>query len=142
MGLKTKALTKSLWVFHLCAGGSCNNCDIEILDLLTPRFDVERFGIVLVGSARHADVLLVTGSLTRKAAPRARRVYEQMPKPGLVVACGACALGRGIFNEGYNTPCRLDELMPVDVYIPGCPPKPEAMIAGIAKLINKVKGQK
>lgn len=142
MNLKTKALTKSLWVFHLCAGGSCNNCDIEILDLLTPRFDVERFGITLVGSVRHADVLLVTGSLTRKAASRARRVYEQMPKPGFVVACGTCALGRGIFNDGYNTPCRLDELMPVDLYVPGCPPKPEAIIAGIVKLITKVKGLK
>lgn len=142
MSIKLKALTKSLWVFHLCIGGSCNNCDIEILDLLTPRFDVERFGIMLVGSIRHADVLLITGSLSRKAATRAKHIYEQMPKPGVVVACGTCAAGRGIFKEGYNTPCALDELIPVDVYIPGCPPKPEAIIAGVVKLINKVRSQK
>ena len=142
MNLKLKALTKSLWVFHLCVGGSCNNCDIEILDLLTPRFDVERFGITLVGSIRHADVLLITGSLTRKAAPRAKRLYEQMPKPGVVIAVGSCALGRGIFKDGYNTPYPLDELIPVDLYIPGCPPKPEAMISGIVKLLEKLKGKK
>jgi len=142
MDLKLKALTKSLWVFRLCIGGSCNNCDIEILDLLTPRFDVERFGIVLVGSIRHADVLLVTGSLSRKAATRAVQVYKQMPKPSIVVACGTCALGRGIFKDGYNSPCALDELIPVDVYIPGCPPKPEAIILGIVKVIEKIKEKK
>ena len=142
MSLKLKALTKSLWVFHLCAGGSCNNCDIEILDLITPRYDVERFGIVLVGSIRHADVLLVTGSVTKKAAPIVKRLYEQMPKPGVVVAIGSCALGQGIFKGNYNTPGPLDELIPVDLYVPGCPPKPEAMISGIVKLIKKLRGQK
>ena len=91
-----------------------------------------------MGSIRHADVLLITGSLTYKSAVRAKRVYEQMPKPGVVVAVGSCALGRGIFKDGYNTPCPLDELIPVDLYIPGCPPKPEAMISGIVKLIKKV----
>ena len=142
MNVRLKALTKSLWVFHLCVGGSCNNCDIEILDLLTPRYDVERFGIMLVGSIRQADVLLITGSLSRKAAPRAKRLYEQMPKPAVVVAVGSCALGRGIFKDGYNTPCPLDELIPVDLYIPGCPPKPEAMISGIVKLVKKVNEAK
>jgi Ni,Fe-hydrogenase III small subunit len=142
MNLKLKALTKSLWVFHLCIGGSCNNCDIEILDLLTPRFDVERFGIMLVGSVRHADVLLITGSLTYKAAERAKRLHQQMPKPGVVVAIGSCALGRGMFKDSYNSPCPLDELIPVDLYIPGCPPKPEAMIDGIVKLVKKVRGEK
>jgi Ni,Fe-hydrogenase III small subunit len=140
MNLKLKALTKSLWVFHLCIGGSCNNCDIEILDLLTPRFDVERFGIQLIGSIRHADVLLITGSLTRKAAPRAKLLYRQMPEPKIVLACGTCACGRGIFKDGYNSPCPLDEIIPVDVYVPGCPPKPEAIISGIVKVIRKVRG--
>ena len=140
MKLKDLALTKSLWVFHL-ATGSCNNCDIEILDLLTPRFDVERFGILLVGSIRHADVLLVTGAVSRKAASRLKRLYEQAPKPCLVVAIGSCALGQGIFKGSYNMPQPVDKYIPVDAYIPGCPPKPEAMIMGIVKLIKKLKGE-
>lgn len=135
--LKVKILTKSPWVFHLSTG-SCNNCDIEILDVLTPRYDVERFGAVLVGSIRHADVLLVTGSLSKKCAPRVKRIYEQAPKPILVVAVGTCSCGRGIFRDSYNCPIAVDELIPVDVYVPGCPPKPEAIIAGIVKGIEKL----
>lgn len=138
MSLKLKALTKSAWVFHL-ATGSCNNCDIEILDMLTPRFDVERFGILLVGSIRHADALLVTGAVSRKAAPRLKRLYEQIPKPCLVIAFGACACGQGIFKGSYNMPKAVDEYIPVDVYIPGCPPKPEAMILGVVKALSKLR---
>ncbi len=141
MNLKLKALTKSLWVFH-AACSPCNNCDIEILDLLTPRYDVERFGIVLVGSIRHADVLLVTGVPNRKTKERLKRIYEQAPKPCLVVAVGNCASGRVMFKDSYNSPCPVDEIVPVSAYIPGCPPKPEAMISGIVKLIKKVRGDK
>jgi len=140
MDLKTKALTKSLWVFH-AACSPCNNCDIEICDLFTPRFDVERFGITLVGSVRHADALIVTGVPTYKTRERLKMLYSQAPKPCLVVAIGGCACGRIMFRDSYTSPCRVDEVIPVDVYIPGCPPKPEAMIAGIVKLINKVKGK-
>ncbi|MGE4357248.1 MAG: NADH-quinone oxidoreductase subunit B family protein [Candidatus Omnitrophota bacterium] len=140
MSLKLKALTKSLWVFH-AACSPCNNCDIEILDLLTPRHDVERFGITLVGSVRHADALLVTGVPNQKTAERIKRLYEQAPKPCVVVAIGSCACGRNMFRESYNSPCNLDEIIPVDIYISGCPPKPEAMIAGIAKLIKKLTGK-
>ena len=139
MGFLLKMLAKSPWAFHLSCG-SCNNCDIEILDLLTPRFDVERFGVLLVGSARHADALLVTGAMNRKSASRARMVYEQTAKPCLVIAFGACALGQGIFRDSYAMTVPVDEIMPVDVYIPGCPPKPEAMIAGIVKGLEKLKG--
>jgi membrane-bound hydrogenase subunit mbhJ len=139
MGLKLAALLKSLWVFHLSTG-SCNNCDIEVLDCLTPRFDVERFGILLAGSIKHADVLLVTGSANRKSMQRVKRLYEQAPKPCLVVAIGECALSRGMFIHSYNCPLPVDRIIPVDVYIPGCPPKPEAIIAGVLKLIAKVKG--
>jgi Ni,Fe-hydrogenase III small subunit len=140
MSVKLTALLKSPWVFHLSTG-SCNNCDIEILDCLTPRFDIERFGMLLAGSIRHADVLLVTGSANRKSMERVKRLYEQVPKPCLVVAIGECALSRGMFIDSYNCPVPVDKIIPVDVYIPGCPPRPEAIIAGIVKLIGKVQGQ-
>jgi len=134
------AFLKSLWVFHM-ATGSCNNCDIEILDCLTPRHDIERFGMLLTGSIKQADVLLVTGSVNRKCIPRIERLYEQMPRPGLVVAIGECALSRGIFIHSYNCPVPLDHVLPVDVYIPGCPPRPEAIIAGLLKLIERQKAK-
>lgn len=141
MGLKETILTKSLYAFH-CSSGSCNNCDIEILDCLTPRFDLERFGIVLVGSIKHADIMLCTGSANKLTIPRIKRLYEQMPKPSFVVAWGACGCSRGLFKDSYNTGAPLDEIIPVDAYIPGCPPKPEAVIAAIGKLIEKVKAKK
>ncbi|MBU0533433.1 MAG: NADH-quinone oxidoreductase subunit NuoB [Candidatus Omnitrophica bacterium] len=141
MSVKLKALLKSPWVFHLSTG-SCNNCDIEILDCLTPRFDIERFGMLLASSIRHADVLLVTGSGNRKSMEIVKRLYEQMPKPGLVVAIGECAMSRGMFIHSYNCPVPIDKIIPVDVYIPGCPPKPEAIIAGVVKLIEKLNKRK
>ena len=137
MGIKEKILTKSLYVFHL-SSGSCNNCDIEIIDCLTPRYDIERFGMVLVGSIKHADVLLCTGSSNRLTIPRIKALYEQMPKPGFVVALGSCAASRGMFKDSYNTGKPLDEIIPVDMYIPGCPPRPEAIMAGLVKLIGKL----
>jgi Ni,Fe-hydrogenase III small subunit len=140
MGLKFKALLKSLYVFHF-ACSPCNNCDIEILDLLTPRFDVERFGIQLIGSIRHADVMLVTGMPNRKNAPILKKLYDQMPKPGVVIAIGTCALELGIFKDGYNTVAPVDSIVPVSAYVPGCPPKPEAMIMGVVKLIQALKAK-
>jgi NADH-quinone oxidoreductase B subunit len=141
MGILDKAFFKSLWVFHL-ATGSCNNCDIEILDCLTPRYDIERFGMQITGSIKHADVLLVTGAVNRQCIPRIKRIYEQMPKPRLVVAIGECALSRGVFMHSYNCPMPLDHVIPVDVYIPGCPPRPEAIISGLVKLIEERKNPK
>ncbi len=141
MNLKLKALTKSLWVFH-AATSPCNNCDIEILDVLTPRHDVERFGITLAGSVRHADVLLVTGVPNYKTKESLKRLYAQAAKPCLVVAIGGCACGRVMFRDSYNSPCNVDDIVPVDAYIPGCPPKPEAIISGVVKLIGKVSGKK
>jgi Ni,Fe-hydrogenase III small subunit len=146
MKLKEKILTKSLWVYHLSAG-SCNNCDIEILDCFTPRFDIERFGIQLVGSIRHADVLLITGAMNKKSAKILKSLYEQAPRPLFVAAVGTCPCSQHLFKGSYPMLSALDEIIPVDVYIPGCPPRPEAIIAGLAKLINKLtakdkKGQK
>ena len=137
MSLFSWALKKSLWVFHVPTG-ACNNCDIEILDLLTPRYDVERFGIKLVGTVRHADVLLITGCVTRKCLPRLLRIYEQAPKPVKVVAFGACGCSRGIFRDSYNVVGPVDKWIPVDAYIPGCPPKPEGMIDAVVKLIGTI----
>jgi Ni,Fe-hydrogenase III small subunit len=141
MNFRFRALTRSIWVFHVSAG-SCNNCDIEILDCLTPRFDLERFGIQLVGSVRHADALLITGAMNRKSVPRMKKIYEQAPKPCVVVAVGQCALSRHMFRESYNVEEPLDKILPVDLYIPGCPPKPEAIIDGIVKLVEKLRGGK
>ncbi len=141
MGLKENLLSRSINVFHL-SSGSCNNCDIEIIDCLTPRYDLERFGITLVGSIRHADALLCTGSANKMTIPIIKRLYEQMPKPGFVIAWGACGSSRGLFKDSYNTGVPLDEIMPVDAYIPGCPPKPEAVIAAMAKLIEKIRAKK
>ncbi len=138
MNIKLKALLKSPWVFHLCSG-SCNNCDIEILDCLTPRYDLERFGIVLVGSIRHADVLLCTGIVNKLGESRVKKIYEQTPKPCLVVAVGNCACSQGIFRGSYAAARPLDEVIPVNIYIPGCPPKPEAILAGVVKLIEKIR---
>jgi membrane-bound hydrogenase subunit mbhJ len=140
MGVTFKALLRSPWVFHLSTG-SCNNCDIEVLDCLTPRFDIERFGMRLAGSIRHADVLLVTGSCNRKTMERVRKIWEeQVPKPCVVIAIGECALSRGMFIHSYNCPLPLDKIIPVHAYVPGCPPKPEAIISGAVKLITKLRG--
>ncbi len=139
MGWYKKRLAKSLWVFHVSAS-PCNNCDIEILDLLTPRYDVERFGIKLVGSVRHADVLLVSGVINEKVAPMVRRLYEQTVKPVFVVGIGSCPASRCCFKDSYNIGQRPGEIIPIDLYIPGCPPKPEAIIEGIVKLVGVLNG--
>jgi len=141
LGLKEQILSRSIYVFHL-SSGSCNNCDIEILDCLTPRYDLERFGVVLVGSIKHADAILCTGSANRMTIPRIKKLYEQMPKPGFVIAWGACGSSRGLFKDSYNTGVPIDEIIPVDAYIPGCPPKPEAVIAAISKLVAKIRSKK
>jgi Ni,Fe-hydrogenase III small subunit len=140
MSWKINALKKSPWVFHVNTG-ACNNCDIEVVDLLTPRFDVERLGVKLVGSPRHADALLVTGVVTAQAAPRLREVYRQTSKPCVVFAIGACACGTGIFHKGYHVVGPVDKIIKeidpnaIIAYVPGCPPKPEAMISGIVKAL-------
>lgn len=144
MALKMWALRKSLWVYHVNTG-ACNNCDIEVLELLTPRYDVERFGLLLVGSPRHADVLAVTGTCTRQAMPRLQEVYMQTPKPCVVLAVGSCAGAQGIFAEAYHMGTTVDEtIRAVDpnaiiMYVPGCSPKPEAMISAVVKAQELLK---
>ena len=119
--------------------GACNACDIEVIAALTPRFDVERFGILLKGSPRHADVLVVTGAVSRHVAPRLKRIYEQMPHPKFVMAVGTCACSGGVYWGCYNVLGGIDKVIPVDVYVPGCPVRPEAVIQGVAKLLAKIQ---
>ena len=138
MKFKIKALKKSPWAFHLSTG-SCNNCDIELLDCFTPRFDVERFGIIKAPSIRQADAIVITGSMNKKSAKRLKQLYKQAPKPCLVIALGECSCSRGIFKTSYNCTENVDDAVPVDVYVPGCPPRPEAIISGIVKALEKLK---
>ncbi len=138
MSFANRMLARSLNVFHL-AGSACNNCDIEILDAMTPKYDIERFGITLVGSIRHADLILLSGIFNKKAAVRARRLYEQAPKPVVVVAIGGCPCTGIIFRDSYNWDGPPGEYMPIDAYLPGCPPKPEAIIAAVMKVVEGLR---
>lgn len=132
------ALANSPWLVHYNSG-SCNGCDIEILATLTPRYDLERLGIKLQGSPRHADVLVCTGPVTRQSRDRLRRIYEQIPEPKFVVAVGTCSISGGVFRGCYNILGGIDEAIPVDAYIPGCPPRPEAIINGVALLLKQLQ---
>lgn len=132
------AIKRSLWVFHFNSG-SCNGCDIEIVAAITPRYDPERFGVKLVGSPKHADVLLVTGPVTHDMAPRLRRVWEQMAEPKVVMAIGSCGTSGGVFFDSYNLDGPIDEIVPVDVYVPGCAPRPEAILFGVVQAIQKLE---
>jgi NADH-quinone oxidoreductase B subunit len=136
--LKTWARINSPWAIHFNSG-SCNGCDIEILATLTPRYDLERLGIKLQGSPRHADVLICTGPVSRQAKDRLLRTYHQMPEPKFVVAVGSCGISGGAFQGCYNVEGGIDKVIPVDVYIPGCPPRPEAIIYGVAQLLESLK---
>ncbi len=129
---------RSPWILHLNTG-ACNACDIEIVDALTPRFDVERFGILLKASPRHADILICTGPATRQMKDRIIRLYEQTPEPKFVVAVGACAMSGCVYRGAYNVIGGIDQVIPVDIYVPGCPPRPDAIIDGIVKLLNKLE---
>ncbi len=136
--ITTWARVNSPWAIHFNSG-SCNGCDIEILATLTPRYDIERFGVKLRGSPRHADVLICTGPVTRQARERLLRTYEQMPDPKFVVAVGSCGISGGVFQGCYNIVGHINEVLPVDAFIPGCPPRPEAIIDGIVKLLTHLQ---
>ena len=135
MGIINYARRKSPWILHLDTGG-CNGCSIEIFALLTPKYDVERFGVPSKQNPRHSDVLIIDGAVSKKIAPRVKRIYEQTPEPKVVMAVGACAITKGIFHDAYNITGPLDKIIPVDVYVPGCPPKPEAIIDGLVKALS------
>ena len=125
-------MSKSPWLVHVNAN-SCNGCDIEVLACLTPIYDAERLGVLNIGSPKQADIMLVTGSINSKNIDVVLNIYNQIPEPKVVVAVGACASTGGIFHNCYNVIGGADKVIPVDVYVPGCCPKPETIIEGIAK---------
>jgi len=137
MGILEKSRVKSPWILHFNCG-SCNGCDIEILACLTPRFDVERFGMLHMGNPKHADILLVTGPANRRNARVLRNLYDQTPNPKVVVAIGTCACTGGIFHNCPNVLGGVDKVIPVDVYVPGCAARPEAIIDGVVLALQKL----
>jgi NADH-quinone oxidoreductase B subunit len=134
----TWARIKSPWIIHFNSG-ACNGCDIEILASLTPKFDLERFGVLLKGTPRHADVLICSGPVTRQTKDRLIRIYEQMPEPKFVVAVGTCACSGGVFAGCYNILGGINTAIPVSAYIPGCAASPPAIIDGVVKLLGSLK---
>lgn len=128
---------KSPWILHLNSG-ACNACDIEIVAALTPRFDVERFGILLKATPRHADVIVASGPVTRQMRDRIIRIYEQTPDPKFVIAVGACAMSGCVYRGCYNVMGGLDQVIPVSMYVPGCPARPDAIVDGVVKLLGKL----
>jgi NADH-quinone oxidoreductase B subunit len=128
---------KSPWILHLNSG-ACNACDIEIVAALTPRFDLERFGVLLKATPRHADVIICTGPVTRQVKDRILRIYEQVPDPKFVVAVGACAMSGCVYRGAYNILGGIDQVIPVDAYVPGCPSRPDAIMDGVVKLLGKL----
>lgn len=128
------SLKKSPWILHYAAT-SCNGCDIELLACLTPMYDVERLGIVNTGNPKHADIFVVTGSVNEESRKVVENLYSQMPHPKVVVAVGACALSGGIFKDAYNVYGGIDQVLPVDVYVPGCAARPESIIDGIVQAL-------
>jgi Ni,Fe-hydrogenase III small subunit len=129
---------KSPWLFHMNSG-SCNGCDIELVACLSPRYDVEQIGVHLEGSPRHADILCISGPVTHNTLNAVKTVYSQVPHPKAVVALGSCSASCNAFAGSPTIVGPLHKHIPVDVYVPGCPPRPDAVIEGIfraAELLN------
>jgi NADH-quinone oxidoreductase B subunit len=132
----TKVLGGSLAIREVDAG-SCNGCEVEVNSLTNAVHDIERFGLHIVASPRHADMLLVTGPVTRNMMPALLQTYKATPAPKMVVAMGSCAISGGIFRGTYATLDGVDQVLPVDIYIPGCPPRPQAIIQGIMLAVDR-----
>ncbi len=129
------ARTGSLW--PMTFGLAC--CAVEMIHAYMPRYDLDRFGVITRASPRHSDVMIVAGTLTNKMAPALRRVYDQMPEPRWVLSMGSCANGGGYYHYSYAVVRGCDRIVPVDIYVPGCPPTAEALVYGILQLQRKIK---
>jgi len=134
-------MARSPWIIHYDAS-SCNGCDIEVLACLTPLYDVERFGIVNTGNPKHADIFVVTGTVNEQNREVIENIYRQMPGPKVVVAVGICATSAGVFRECYNVAGGIDQVIPVDVYVPGCAARPESIIDGIVAALSILEGKR
>ena len=139
--LVDRARRRSPWLFHFNAG-ACNGCDIELVACLTPRYDVEQLGIRLEGSPRHADILCVTGPVTRATREALETIHAQIPDPKVVVAIGSCPASCNVFAGSPMIEGPVDRIIPVDVFIPGCPPRPNAIVQGIAQAIDILVARK
>ena len=136
--LIANSMAKSPWIYHINTG-SCNGCDIELVAVLTPRYDAERFGFQLAGTPRHADIVVVTGPVTSQSKERLIRTLEQVPEPKVVVSCGSCPGSCNVFRGSYSVEGPLDKYCHVDVTVAGCSPKPEAIIEGLYKATEILK---
>ena len=140
-GSRMSFFSRSPWLLHYDAS-SCNGCDIEVLAALTPLYDVERFGIISTGNPKQADIFLITGSVNERQKPILLNLYSQMPDPRVVIAAGVCATSGGIFKPCYNILGGVDTVLPVDVYVPGCAVRPEALIDGIVKALEILEAKR
>lgn len=138
MSAITEGIEKSPWLYHVNTG-SCNGCDIELISLITPIYDVERLGVKLAGTPRHADIVVVTGPVTTQSRERLVRVLEQVPEPKVVLSLGSCPISCNVFKGSYSIDGPLDKWTKVDVSVGGCPPKPEAIIQGVIKAVEILK---
>src|SRR5208337_3759654 len=141
MSRYTEAFSKSPWLLHYDAS-SCNGCDIEVLACLTPLYDVERLGVINTGNPKHADIFLVTGAVNEQSRAVIKNIYHELPEPKVVVAVGICGCSGGIFRECYNVAGGVDCVIPVDVYVPGCAARPEAIIDGVVKALEVLEGKR
>jgi Ni,Fe-hydrogenase III small subunit len=132
-----KLFGRSLHIREVDAG-SCNGCELEISALSNPYYDMERFGLYFVASPRHADCLLVTGPVTRNMAEPLRRTYEATPDPKIVIAIGDCAINCGVFKDSYAVVGGVDKVIPVNVWVPGCPPEPADILRGILSALDRL----
>ena len=136
MGFLTAIAKRSPWLYRINAG-SCNGCDVDLATTACiPRYDVERLGCQYCGSPKHADIVLITGPLTLRVKDRVLRVFQEIPEPKVTVAIGICPISGGVFRDSYAIAGPVDNYLPVDVNVPGCPPRPQAIIEGIAMAID------